>query len=98
VVIWDLSSNDLEGTVAAVKKEVGSHAEVHIGVVDVTNSEAVYAAIAAIEEEHGDVWCLVNNAGIVSGKLLLDTPDQQIRKTFEVGTAPSLSSTHHPSL
>merc|ERR1712181_175138 len=36
------------------------------------------------KEEVGPVTILVNNAGIVSGNTLLDTPDNKIVKTFEV--------------
>merc|ERR1712192_318767 len=36
------------------------------------------------KEEVGPVTILVNNAGIVSGNTILDTPDNKIVKTFEV--------------
>merc|ERR1712142_1260025 len=36
------------------------------------------------KEEVGPVTILVNNAGIVSGTSVLDTPDSKIVKTFEV--------------
>ena len=34
----------------------------------------------------GQVTILVNNAGMVTGKLLMDIPDKLIEKTFEVNT------------
>ena len=36
------------------------------------------------KEDVGPVTILVNNAGIVSGSALMDTPDAKIVKTFEV--------------
>jgi len=53
---------------------------------DVTKPEAVYALAEKVKKECGTVWCLVNNAGVVSGTLLMDTPDKMIRKTFDVNT------------
>lgn len=48
--------------------------------VDVTDSAAVDAAAAA----SGPVDVLVNNAGVVSGRRLLEASEAQIRRTFEV--------------
>ena len=36
------------------------------------------------KEDVGPVTILVNNAGIVSGTSVMDTPDAKIVKTFEV--------------
>ena len=38
----------------------------------------------------GQVTILVNNAGMVTGKLLMDIPDKLIEKTFEVNTLAPL--------
>jgi len=48
--------------------------------VDVTDPAAVEAAAAA----SGPVDVLVNNAGVVSGRRLLEASEAQIRRTFEV--------------
>ncbi|KAK6626447.1 hypothetical protein RUM44_008920 [Polyplax serrata] len=53
-------------------------------VCDITNREMVYKMARIIEKEVGMVSILVNNAGIVSGKPLLETPDHLIQKTFDV--------------
>jgi all-trans-retinol dehydrogenase (NAD+) len=59
----------------------------HAVEVDITDREAVYAAAAQIQTDVGDVDVVVNNAGIVSGcGSLVETPDEQIQKTFEVNT------------
>merc|ERR1711990_1423777 len=52
--------------------------------VDMINKEAIYSAAKETKEEVGPVTILVNNAGIVSGNTVLDTPDAKIIKTFEV--------------
>ena len=39
-----------------------------------------------MKEELGEVSILINNAGIVSGTKLLDTPDAKIIKTMEVNS------------
>ena len=54
-------------------------------VVDVSNPKAVYeAAKRANAWARTYVSILVNNAGIVSGKPLLETEDSKIAKTFQV--------------
>ena len=44
----------------------------------------IYCAAEKTKEDIGPVSILVNNAGIVSGSTVLDTPDSRIIKTFEV--------------
>merc|ERR1712080_489332 len=56
----------------------------HAFTVDMSNREEIYDAAKATKEEVGPVTILINNAGIVSGSTILDTPDSRIVKTFEV--------------
>ncbi|KAA0178117.1 hypothetical protein FNF27_00665 [Cafeteria roenbergensis] len=52
---------------------------------DVTSHEDVAVAVAAAREALGsDITILVNNAGVVSGKPLLETSDRAIKRTFDV--------------
>ncbi len=51
-----------------------------------SDREQVYARADEVRAAAGDVDVLVNNAGIVSGKPLLDLPDEQIERTFAVNT------------
>ncbi len=46
----------------------------------------MYAAAAVVTAALGDVTILVNNAGIVTGKRLLDAPDALLEKTLQVNT------------
>lgn len=53
---------------------------------DVTQPAQVYQVAARMRSDLGrDVTILVNNAGVASGRgLFLDTPDELVRKTYEV--------------
>ncbi len=73
VVAWDLDGEAGRATAALTGGE--GHA------VDVTDSAAVTAAASGVE-----VDVLINCAGVVTGKLLLDASEAQIRRTFEVNT------------
>jgi len=44
----------------------------------------VYEVAARVKEDFGQVDMLVNNAGIVSGQNLLETPDERILKVFDI--------------
>merc|ERR1711931_399147 len=49
-----------------------------------SSREDIYRVAEKTKEQVGLVTILVNNAGIVSGSTLLETPDTKIVKTFEV--------------
>merc|ERR1712200_262062 len=70
-----------EETADMIRKE-GGKAFTHT--VDVSNRDIIYEMSERVRKEVGDITILVNNAGIVSGTYLLDTPDQKITKTFDV--------------
>ena len=52
--------------------------------VDITNRQKIYAAAEEVKQDVGTVSILINNAGIVSGSALLNTPDEKIISTFDV--------------
>jgi len=83
VVTWDVNEGGNRDTMEMVKKE-GNKAYAYT--VDLASREAIYKAAEQTAKEVGPVTILVNNAGIVSGTRLLETPDQKIVKTFEVNT------------
>lgn len=83
VVTWDINKPGNEETVELIKKE-GLRAVAYT--VDISNKEAIYEAAVRTKEEVGPVTILINNAGIVSGSAILDTPDARILKTFAVNT------------
>lgn len=53
-------------------------------VVDISKKEEVYKMAEEIRNRIGDVTLLFNNAGVVSGRMLLDTPDHLIERSFNV--------------
>ncbi|KAF8484693.1 retinal short-chain dehydrogenase/reductase [Russula ochroleuca] len=53
---------------------------------DVTKQDEVEAVARKVIEEIGHPTILVNNAGVVQGKLILDLSPEDIRQTFDVNT------------
>jgi all-trans-retinol dehydrogenase (NAD+) len=82
LVLWDLNREGLE-KVAGDVEGLGSRAQCEV--VDVSKRDRVYQAARQLQ---GPVDVLVNNAGVVSGKSLLEIPDEMIEKTFAVNTLP----------
>jgi all-trans-retinol dehydrogenase (NAD+) len=79
VVLWDLNQELL----AKVEEEIiTSGGKVSTNVVDVANRELVYKTARAV----GRVDILINNAGIVTGKTVLESPDALMEKTVQVNT------------
>ncbi|XP_067124953.1 epidermal retinol dehydrogenase 2-like [Centruroides vittatus] len=81
IVIWDINDKGNLETSALVKNFGG---ECYSYVCDITNREKVYELAKTVKEQVGPVTILVNNAGIVTGNLLLDCPDDMIEKTFQI--------------
>lgn len=82
VVVWDLPGQPLDSVAEELANVTGgSH---HGYACDVSDAAAVYETAARVRRDVGDVHVLVNNAGVVSGSLLLDIPDEEIVRTFDV--------------
>lgn len=84
VTIWDLDAEGA-GRVAAEAAELGASGA-RAFACDVGDRSQVYARADEVRAAAGDVDVLVNNAGIVSGRPLLELPDERIEKTFSVNT------------
>jgi len=84
VTIWDLDAAGAD-RVALEASETGA-SSAHAFACDVSDREQVYARADETRAAAGDVDVLVNNAGIVSGRPLLDLPDENIERTFAVNT------------
>ncbi|KAF7282677.1 hypothetical protein GWI33_002147 [Rhynchophorus ferrugineus] len=81
VVLWDINTAGLEETISLVK---GIGGVAYGYKCDLSNREDIYRVAKQTRQEIGDVTLLINNAGVVSGSLLLDTPDHLIKRTFDV--------------
>ncbi|XP_058808384.1 epidermal retinol dehydrogenase 2-like isoform X2 [Phymastichus coffea] len=81
VVVWDVNKQGLDETVKMIKSSGGT---CYGYVCDLCNREDVYKKAALLDKEVGRVSILVNNAGVVTGRKFLDSPDQMIIRTMEV--------------
>jgi all-trans-retinol dehydrogenase (NAD+) len=79
--LLDRDEAGLEGTCAALRGQGG---EAEGFVVDLSDRGAVQAACAAVLARRGGPDILINNAGIVSGRTLLECSDEAIERTFQV--------------
>uniref|UniRef100_A0A0P5HEA1 Short-chain dehydrogenase/reductase 3 n=1 Tax=Daphnia magna TaxID=35525 RepID=A0A0P5HEA1_9CRUS len=81
VVCWDVAKQSNEETVRLIQMSKGVAFAYQ---VDLTKREEVYQVAQRVKREVGKVSILINNAGVVSGKVLLDCSDEQIQRTFDV--------------
>ena len=80
-VLWDIDEDNLK-TVTEEIRETGR--DVHYYVCDCSNNEQVQRTADRVREEVGNVAILINNAGIVTGKSVLESSEEEIRKVMEV--------------
>ncbi|XP_076082829.1 epidermal retinol dehydrogenase 2-like [Mytilus galloprovincialis] len=81
LVLWDIDDKANEETGNLMKK---FDAKFHLYKCDVGIKDEVKKVGRRVKEEVGDVAILINNAGIVSGTKLINTPDDMIEKVFRV--------------
>ncbi|XP_055636900.1 short-chain dehydrogenase/reductase family 16C member 6 isoform X1 [Toxorhynchites rutilus septentrionalis] len=81
VIVWDINQDGIDETVKIIQS-MGGFCKGYK--VDISNKEQVYKSANMIREDVGDVSILFNNAGVVSGRALLDTPDHLIERSFSV--------------
>ena len=83
LILWDLD----EAHLAAVAGEIvaaGGQAAAYA--CNLAERASIEAAAARTLVEHGAVDVLINNAGIVDGKRLLEVTDEEVERTFAVNT------------
>lgn len=76
VVVWDLQKEQVERAVKVLGERASGY------VVDVSNP----ARVREWAKKVGDIDILINSAGVVTGKSLLENTDAAIKKTFAVNT------------
>jgi len=81
VVLWDVNKEGNKETERLIKDDGG---KAYAYTCDLCSKEEIYKTAQKVKEEVGTVTILVNNAGIVTGKPLLDSPDHMIKRTFDV--------------
>jgi len=79
-----LLDRDEKGLGAVCEEIHGLGGDAEGFVVDLSSRAAVQASCAEILAHRGRVDILINNAGVVSGKPLLECSDEAIERTFQV--------------
>ena len=91
VALWDLNESALDSVLNEISAQLSSSGstttQVRRYVCDVTDRAQVYARAREVAVDFAQpVDILINNAGIVSGKSLLDCDDAMMEKTVQVNT------------
>jgi len=81
MILWDVNATGNEET-AELCRNLG--AKVNTYTVDLTKKEDVYIQAGKVKSQVGDIDILVNNAGIVTGRKMLDCPDDLMIATMNV--------------
>jgi all-trans-retinol dehydrogenase (NAD+) len=81
IVVYDVAVEALQ---AIVDEIVAAGGEAYGYVCDVSNRREVYRIADEVKARVGPVDILVNNAGIISGRRLLEIPDERIEAVFGV--------------
>ncbi|XP_072047945.1 estradiol 17-beta-dehydrogenase 11-like isoform X3 [Amphiura filiformis] len=81
LVLWDVNKEGNEQT-AREAKEFG--ATVFTYTVDCSKREDIYETGEKVKKDVGQVYMLINNAGVLAGRTLLELTDEQIQRTMDV--------------
>lgn len=90
VVLWDVQKEANEATAEEIRAKGGSAIAF---TVDLSNSEAIEDAAQKVVKEVGQVDILLNNAGIVIGKLLEQLSAKGIEKVMAVNATAVMTTT-----
>lgn len=82
LIVWDVSAANIE----AARTALDPFGSVVYDRVDVSDTEAVLAAVARLEADGTSIDLLFNNAGIVVGKPFLDHDHADIDRTLAINT------------
>nr|XP_006132247.1 retinol dehydrogenase 10-like [Pelodiscus sinensis] len=80
LVLWDIDADGNEKTAVQVR-ELGARAYAYT--CDVSQREDVYNTAQRVRQEVGDVTFLINNAGVVAGKPILQCSDELLERTMK---------------
>ncbi|XP_064641015.1 protein dhs-3-like [Lineus longissimus] len=81
VVLWDINNSNNEETANQIREQGG---QTTTYTCDVSDRRQINETVEKVKRHVGDVDILINNAGVVSGKLLTECSDDDIIKTMEV--------------
>lgn len=83
LVLWDINESGLESVRREIERDFPT-VEVFTYVCNLALKAEVYSTAEKVKQEVGNVSVLVNNAGIVSGKSLLDETDEELERSTTV--------------
>lgn len=83
VVLWDVNENGNEETKRQIQA-VQSNAKVYAMKVNLCDREDIYRVAQQVKDQVGEVTMVINNAGVVSGRALIDLDDNSVQRTFDV--------------
>ncbi|CAF1434022.1 unnamed protein product [Adineta ricciae] len=83
LVLWDVNETD-NARVAEELNSMTKSNRVHAMRCDLTSRESIYECAKKVQETVGNVTMVINNAGVVSGKTLVNCSDASIQRTFDV--------------
>ncbi|MBQ4259635.1 MAG: SDR family oxidoreductase [Lachnospiraceae bacterium] len=91
VVISDILEEQLEQTAVEIAKYGNKVKSI---VLDISDEDAVRAAMADSIQEFGQVHILVNNAGIYRGGDFVESKSEEWKQTFDINVLGSMYTTH----
>ncbi|XP_071501265.1 short-chain dehydrogenase/reductase family 16C member 6-like [Diadema antillarum] len=83
LVLWDISDSGNQAT-ADLIKQAHPDKEVHLYQVDVSDKEGVKSTALRAQNEVGQVYMLINNAGVLVGETILELTEKEIERTIHV--------------
>lgn len=84
LVIWDINENLMQST-AQEFTEAGYRVKIYK--VDVMNTNEVIQTAEKVKQEVGKIDILINNAGVIVGKLFMDHTHADIDKTMGINSS-----------
>ncbi|CAF1566332.1 unnamed protein product [Adineta steineri] len=83
LILWDVDEvNNVR--VAQELNQATKSKHIHAMKCDLSSRESIYECAKKVQDTVGNVTMVINNAGIVSGKSLIDCSDASIQRTFDV--------------
>lgn len=67
-------------------ERIANNPKIHYYKCDVTDRQAIFDLKERVVKEHGDVSILLNNAGIASSKVVVDSDEAEVRRVYDINT------------
>ncbi|CAF1054357.1 unnamed protein product [Rotaria sp. Silwood1] len=83
LVLWDIDEVSNARVAEDLNTATNSN-RIYAMKCDLTNKENIYECARKVQGTIGHVTMIINNAGVVSGKQLVNCSDESIQRTFDV--------------